>query len=487
MEEEVGRAWVCGACGRRVPPHIERCRCGSERPAHAPSGLEPETSSPDTAQHEPAVGVDQRQEMRRTAAGRTVRPFVLTAAGLLVLAGVAVVAYRMGTGTPAPPASVSAQSAQTPGELQPQANAAAGSAADVQPPRSPVIELPPDLLPASPSAGARPTAPLPAPSAVEDVIQRVLPAVALIESQAGRGTGFFAGAGLVVTNAHVVGSQSSVTLRLADGQAVTGQVVRSLPGIDLAIVRPEHVSGSPGVLPLRASSEIRVGQEVLAVGSALGVLQNTVTRGIVSAIRNAGGVTLIQTDAAVNPGNSGGPLVDRQGYVLGVTTLKVGGGQAESLGFAVASDHARPLLEGRYDQAPASGGTLQERLQTSMTGDQRGSGDRAREDATEALEKRVKAIAEAADRIDSSWREYRPSCLRAISIPRGYEREWFVLFDKTVNPSPACAAWTDDLTRAAHQVRTAMSDSLGVARRAGVLPGDLRDLCRTYKLEWAGW
>ena len=91
------------------------------------------------------------------------------------------------------------------------------------------------------------------------------------------------------------------------------------------------------MLPLGQVASVRTGQEVIAIGSALG-LQNTVTRGIVSARRQAGRVVLLQTDAAINRGNSGGPLLDRNGVVLGVTTLKMGG-QAEGLGFAVAADH----------------------------------------------------------------------------------------------------------------------------------------------------
>ncbi|HAK55805.1 MAG TPA: hypothetical protein DCP38_10040, partial [Acidobacteria bacterium] len=84
---------------------------------------------------------------------------------------------------------------------------------------------------------------------------------------------------------------------------------------------------------------------------ALGLLENTVTRGIISAVRRVGGTTFLQTDAAINPGNSGGPLLDTSGRVVGITTLKFGA-QAESLGFAVAADHAAPLLAGGRPLAP---------------------------------------------------------------------------------------------------------------------------------------
>ncbi|MGH9391883.1 MAG: S1C family serine protease, partial [Vicinamibacteria bacterium] len=83
---------------------------------------------------------------------------------------------------------------------------------------------------------------------------------------------------------------------------------------------------------------------VYVIGSPMGVLESSVTRGIVSAIRPFEGATLVQTDAAINPGNSGGPLLDRSGRVVGIATMKVAEG--ESIGFAVAADHARELLQG---------------------------------------------------------------------------------------------------------------------------------------------
>ena len=105
------------------------------------------------------------------------------------------------------------------------------------------------------------------------------------------------------------------------------------------------------VLSMGSVSHARVGQEVIAVGSALGVLSNTVTRGIVSAIRQVGNITLIQTDAAINPGNSGGPLVDRSGLVIGVNSLAVAAQAGQGLAFAVAIDHATDLLDGQVSDS----------------------------------------------------------------------------------------------------------------------------------------
>ena len=86
---------------------------------------------------------------------------------------------------------------------------------------------------------------------------------------------------------------------------------------------------------------------MIAIGYALGSLSNTVTRGIVSALRQSGNVTLIQTDAAINPGNSGGPLLDRSGAVIGINSMSISKQVGEGLGFAIAIDHAVALVNGR--------------------------------------------------------------------------------------------------------------------------------------------
>ena len=302
-----------------------------------------------------------------------------------------------------------------------------------------------------------------------------------------RGTGFLAGNGFVLTNAHVVGAEGYVTLRRSDGQTVSGQVVRSVPAMDLAIVRPERIGTGQTTLSLRPIADVRVGQEVLAIGSALGVLQNTVTRGIVSAIRTAGGVTLIQTDAAVNPGNSGGPLVDRQGQVVGITTLKVGG-QAQSLSFAVASDHARSLLEGRADALAQASGTLQDRVNTSMTGDSTSASERARQQAGVQFEQRLTELAKIAAELDTNWPRYWAACMSSAPVPRTYDRPWFYLLDRASRAviSPNCGKWNEDFVAYAGQVRDAVTQASAEAEKAGLYAGEVRETRRRYRLEWIG-
>ena len=451
-------AWTCPSCGRRVPPRIDECRCGSPRPGE-PVEAQPAEPPPPT----PRASV----------------PLSWAIGACLVVAGaVAFFAARPAAPRAPVPAVPAADARPAPGE---------------RPPSQPSPEPFPGPLPVdfAPAPAPPPLALLPVsePASLEDTARRVIQAVASIETDAGRGSGFFTTGGLLLTNAHVVGSQGVVKVRQADGVVQNGFVVRTAAALDLAVVRPEKPPAAHLWLPLRPVREVRVGQEVLAVGSALGILQNTVTRGIVSALRDAGGVTLIQTDAAVNPGNSGGPLVDRQGFVLGVTTMKLIG-QAESLGFAVAADHARPLLDGREGAAPAAGGTLQDRLHTAMTGDTRSAEDRAREEATVAFERRVNAVAQAADRLDGFWADYKASCLSGVDLPRGFDREWFAVLDArspTGRAAPACWSWTDQLVKNTGIVRQAMAEARDAARRDGVFPGDLREIQRRYRLDWGGW
>src|SRR5262249_28205020 len=148
--------------------------------------------------------------------------------------------------------------------------------------------------------------------------------------------------------------------------------------------------GSPSpdqpTLAMGSSARARAGREVLALGSPLG-LQNTVTRGIVSAVRQVGGLTLVQTDAAINPGNSGGPLIDRRGQVVGITTLGMRSAVAQGLSFAIAIDHARLLLAG---QRPAAGGTPLTTLSEAMSNGRASSAaEQARDRASRAYEQAV--------------------------------------------------------------------------------------------------
>ncbi|MGH9178063.1 MAG: S1C family serine protease, partial [Acidimicrobiales bacterium] len=172
----------------------------------------------------------------------------------------------------------------------------------------------------------------------------------------GAGTGVVLTAdGEILTNAHVVAGASSVRVTLAgESQARTAEVVGTDPGADLALLRIPGASGLPTV-ELGTSADVAVGDDVVAIGNALALRGGpTVTRGIVSALdrsldTDGGTITgLIQTDASISSGNSGGPLVNAVGQVIGINTAVASSGRsgaAENIGFAIAIDQAMPVVE----------------------------------------------------------------------------------------------------------------------------------------------
>jgi hypothetical protein len=335
--------------------------------------------------------------------------------------------------------------------------------------------VPPPEIPAAPPPSAR---------ALEDVVARAASAVVAIETSTSRGTGFFTTATLVLTNAHVVGDEGAVTVRLAGGSTYRGRVERVSPDLDLAVIRVDVAAREVEILQLGSAGAVRPGQEVMAIGSPLG-LQNTVTRGIVSALRVSGGVELIQTDAAINPGNSGGPLLDREGRVIGVTTLKLSRG-AESLGFAIAIAHAVPLIEGK-PVATGAGTTAAPSLAVGLSGGT--TADLRRRDGETAFDQNLRTLQQRADQIDAQWRRLRENC--ALALPTGDgQRDWFALRDRTPSFSGgngACASYFDDIASVTIQFASAMAQASETARRAGVYPGTLRESRRRYRLDWSGW
>ncbi len=204
------------------------------------------------------------------------------------------------------------------------------------------------------------------------VYKKVLPSVVNITSttvafdffygpvpQQGQGSGFVLNKqGLILTNYHVVkgNERGSVEVKLSGNNARTykGQVVTVDSGHDLALVKIDAPNLVPATLA-ETSSNLAVGQKVYAIGNPFG-LNGTMTRGIISAIRSVRGPEsapiedAIQTDAAVNPGNSGGPLLNSRGEVIGITTMIASGGaeQSAGIGFAIPINTAKAVLDDFY-------------------------------------------------------------------------------------------------------------------------------------------
>ncbi len=315
---------------------------------------------------------------------------------------------------------------------------------------APLAPAPTDLaapLPAIDSLAPRPIATAAAP--LEDLVSRVVPAVAFVQAGQARGTGFFIAPDRVLTNAHVVGSYAVVQLQVGDAR-YEARVGTLSQGTDLAVLHVVNPSPTQPTLRLGSVGQARVGEEVIAVGSALGVLSNTVTRGIVSAVRQVGPVTLIQTDAAINPGNSGGPLISRAGLVIGVNSLRVAQQTAEGVAFAVAIDHATQLLNG---QRPSDSQTPLNGL-TQMLGGRGSETDEQRTRGEQEFSRTLEAAARTAGELDGYWNRYASQCV--AKLKPGGDRPWFATYEAAGvtlgnNLSVNCEYWLDEVRTTAVQ------------------------------------
>jgi hypothetical protein len=443
-----------------VPRHVEACRCGFIQ-ADLP--------------HTDPVAVETPRSHTRGV--------LLLVGGLVIGGAVAFMFMRPATPVAAPTSEVSAAfpssevavpeiAAQETTGLQSTLTTAGASLLTT--PRPAVTSTPVTLPPAS----------LP-PASLEDVVGRVLPAVASITAGQARGTGFFVRHDQVLTNAHVVEGQTSVRLQVGEA-SYTARVTIVAQGSDLALLQVYNPNQKQATLQLGSVSTARVGEEVIAVGSALGVLSNTVTRGIVSAIRDVGTVRLIQTDAAINPGNSGGPLVDRSGVVIGINSLAVAAREGQGIGFAVAIDHATPLLRGQGASAAAQ--TPLTALSQAMGAP--GEGDALRAKGEQTYTQALAWAAQNSQQLDDYWNRYASSCV--TSAARSGDRPWFAIFEPngvslnmaaTIN----CQSWLDTIRANATPIKNTLDQAAEIGRRSGVYPGVMRDLRRRYRLDWSGW
>jgi len=401
--------------------------------------------------------------------------------GLLVLAMVSIGAgvFWMNGRRPQPPTNVATPLSQPARDL------AARSEAEPIPNAEP--DIPQPVL-------AEPT-PDAAPASLEDVISVVMPAVVTIQTGSSKGSGFFVTNDTVLTNVHVVGTSSTVTITRANGTTTMARVQSTEPAFDVAVLKVPGAVANQTSIPLGNASNIRLGEEVIAIGTPLGFLQNTVSRGIVSGMREVRGATLVQTDAAINPGNSGGPLIDRRGTVIGIVTSAYLNNNG--LAFAVSVEHLRAVLEGRLASSAGAG------LPPSQANSSASAGpgydalapaiaapeDKRRADATRAYEEAVGAVAQRADTLDQQWKSFVASCYQG-RIAGGFVRDWFALWDARAMQGAVateCAPYFDDLKRHATEIQQAVIAIDETARQADIYPGTRRELLRKYRLDYAGW
>ena len=174
------------------------------------------------------------------------------------------------------------------------------------------------------------------------IIENVVPAVVTIRTDVAQGTGFLiTDNGYLVTNAHVLSGGSYAQAITYDQKVIDAQFIGYDENLDIALLK---IPGSYDSLSLGNSDNAQVGQKVVAIGNPLG-LQFSVSQGIISGVDREGINGLpyyIQTDAALNPGNSGGPLIDDTGKVIGINNFKIG--QGESLGFALESNYIKEAV-----------------------------------------------------------------------------------------------------------------------------------------------
>ncbi|NP_001088796.2 serine protease HTRA1 precursor [Xenopus laevis] len=206
---------------------------------------------------------------------------------------------------------------------------------------------------------------------IADVVEKIAPAVVHIELfrilpffkrevPAASGSGFIVSEdGLILTNAHVVTNKHRLKVERSDGSTYDAQIIDVDEKADIALIKIK-AKGKLPVLLLGRSEELRPGEFVVAIGSPFS-LQNTVTTGIVSTAQRGGkelglrnsDMDYIQTDAIINYGNSGGPLVNLDGEVVGINTLKVTAG----ISFAIPSDKIRKFMAESHNRQSTGQGT----------------------------------------------------------------------------------------------------------------------------------
>lgn len=174
------------------------------------------------------------------------------------------------------------------------------------------------------------------------IIEDSISSVVTIRTDIGQGTGFIINdEGYIVTNAHVLEGGRAIQAITSEQKIIDAFFIGYDIDFDIALLK---IPGDYDALKLGDSNDIQIGEKVIAIGNPLG-LQFSVSQGIVSAINREGinkVKAYIQTDAALNPGNSGGPLINKKGEVIGINNFKIG--DSENLGFALESNYIKDIV-----------------------------------------------------------------------------------------------------------------------------------------------
>lgn len=177
-----------------------------------------------------------------------------------------------------------------------------------------------------------------------NIIQKVLPSVVSVLTDKGQGSGaFISDDGYVVTNYHVIQNANKLRIYTYDKETFDANLIGTDISLDIAVLK---INATYTPLEFDDSNEVKVGEKVIALGNP-GGLDFTVTEGIVSATGrkiSSNGIGYLQIDVALNPGNSGGPLVNSRGKIIGINNLKLGG-DFEALGFAIPSNVVNDIVD----------------------------------------------------------------------------------------------------------------------------------------------
>ena len=181
------------------------------------------------------------------------------------------------------------------------------------------------------------------------IIDKAVKSVVTIRTDVSQGTGFIINKdGYIITNAHVLAEGRLVNAITYEQETISAKFIGYDSNLDVALLK---IPGTYDALELENSDTVQTGEEVIAIGNPFG-LQFSASKGIVSGVHREGPNGLpayIQTDAALNPGNSGGPLINKQGKVIGINNFKVG--SSESLGFALESNYIKTAVNAISQQA----------------------------------------------------------------------------------------------------------------------------------------